>query len=126
MNVLVIEDDPTSLKLANLVLESQGYKVNSTEAAEKAMESIKRDKPDVILLDLALPGMDGFSLARLLKQDPSTRDIPIIAMTSYPDRFPQQEATKAGCNAYVVKPIDTRLLPKKIAEIVSQKHKSAT
>ncbi len=123
MNVLIIEDDPTSMKLAHLILESEGYKVNDAEAAEKAMMAIKKDRPNVILMDLALPGMDGLSLARMLKRDPATKDIPIIAITFYPDRFPKDEAMNAGCDAYIVKPIDTRSLAKKLAAVVSKKKK---
>ncbi len=121
MNILVVEDDPTSMKLVHLILEADGHAVKSVDAPDKALASIAEEKPAVVLVDLALPGMDGLSLTRRLKGDPATSAIPVVAITSYPDRFPQREVMKAGCDAYFVKPIDTRTLPKRLEEIVSQK-----
>ncbi len=118
MNILIIEDEPTNLKLANVVLATEGHKVNGAEAAEHALKIIKRDKPEVILMDLALPGMDGLTLAKKLKEDPETCDIQIIAITAYPDRYSRAEAMKAGCSGYILKPIDTRTFPKQVADIV--------
>ena len=113
----MIEDDPTHLKLAKAVLNAAGHKVNDAEAAELAFYAIKQEKPDLILLDLALPGIDGLTLVRELKADPETRTIPIVAVTAYLDRFKKKDALAAGCDAYVVKPIDTRKLPRLISEI---------
>src|SRR5437764_478107 len=107
MNILVIEDEPISMKLAHLVLAMEGHNVSDADAAEKAMEAIKKNRPEIILLDLALPGMDGLALARKLKQDPETQDISIVAVTAYPDQFSKKAAMEAGCDAYIVKPIDT-------------------
>lgn len=115
MHVLVIEDEPTSLKLAHVILAAAGHEVADAGKAEEALELLKQDKPELILLDLALPGMDGLELARRIKSDPSTRDIVIIAITGYPDRFSRQEALSAGCDAYLVKPIDTNALPGVVA-----------
>ena len=88
MNILVIEDEPTSRKLATLVLSSSGHKVVDAQSAEAAIEAVCRSQPEMILLDLALPGMDGLALARQLKGESKTRHIPIVAVTSYPERFP--------------------------------------
>jgi CheY-like chemotaxis protein len=111
MNILVVEDNPSHLKLAHLVLSADGHKVSDAEAAEQTFNSIKQEKPQVILLDLELPGMDGLTLVRKLKADPETRDIHVIVVTSYPDRYPKRAALAAGCDAYMVKPINTRELP---------------
>src|SRR5690242_1041261 len=111
MNILVVEDNPSHLKLARLVLSAAGHEVSNAEAAEQAFNSIKEQKPQVILLDLILPGMDGLSLVRKLKADAETRDIHVIVMTAYPDRYPKRDALAAGCDAYLVKPINTRELP---------------
>ena len=121
MKILVIEDEPTSRKLATLVLASGGHQVVDAQSAEEAINAVHQSQPQIILLDLALPGMDGLALARHLKQDPKTRHIPIVAVTSYPDRFPRNEAFRAGCDAFIVKPIDTRKLPGQI-EAVLEKH----
>ena len=111
MNILVIEDNPSHLKLAHVVLSAAGHNVQDAEAAEHAIAAIKQDKPQVILLDLELPGTDGLTLVRQLRADPETRDIHIVAVTSYPERWSKAAALEAGCDAYVLKPINTRTLP---------------
>jgi len=121
MNILVVEDNPSHLKLAHLVLSAAGYKVNAVEAAEQAFNSIKQEKPQVILLDLELPGMDGLTLVRKLKADAETRDIHVIVVTAYPDRYTRKEALAAGCDAYLVKPINTRALPQILSEVVEHR-----
>lgn len=121
MNILIVEDEPTSLKLAHVVLAAEGYTVRDVESAEKALEAINQWKPDLIIMDLVLPGMNGLELTRTLKRDPVTRAIPVIAITFYPSRFTREEALAAGCDAYFIKPINTRELPKAIAEVASRK-----
>src|ERR1044071_6234078 len=100
MKILVIEDEPASLKLANVVLSSEGYQVTDARSAEQAIAAVAENRPEIVLVDLALPGMDGLAFIRQLKQDAQTRDIPVIAVTAYPDRFPRDEAFAAGCAAY--------------------------
>ena len=119
MSILVVEDNPSHLKLAHLVLSAAGYKVNGVTAAEQAIDSIKQEKPQVILLDLELPGIDGLTLVRKLKADAETRDVHVIVVTSYPDRYTKKDALAAGCDAYLVKPISTRALPKIVSEVVA-------
>jgi len=119
MNILVIEDDPSHLKLARLVLDAAGHKVSAAEAAE-GFDTIKRERPQVVLLDLELPGMDGLTLARKLKADPETRDIQIVGITSYTEKYSRAEALKAGCDAYLAKPINTRTLAQQL-EVVAKK-----
>src|SRR6185436_3907959 len=98
MNILVIEDNPSHLKLAHLVLGAAGHTVNDAQAAEQALAMIMLDKPHVILLDLELPGMGSLTLVRKLKADATTRDIHVVAVTSYPDRYKKSEAMGAGCD----------------------------
>jgi two-component system cell cycle response regulator len=119
LKILVIEDSSSDLKLAQHVLISAGHNVSGAEAMEEALRAVKRDKPQIILLDLLLPGTDGLVLARKLKSDPATHDILIVAVTSYPEGFPQAEVLAAGCNAYLVKPINTRHLPELLEEVVN-------
>ena len=120
MKVLLIEDEPASRKLATLVLSSGGHQVVDTTSAEEAIQAVSKSQPQIILLDLALPGMDGLALARRLKNDPLTRHIPVIAVTSYPERFSREEAFRAGCDAYIVKPIDTRTLSGQIEAVAGK------
>ncbi|MCI0530619.1 MAG: response regulator [candidate division Zixibacteria bacterium] len=125
MKILVIEDHTDQRKLAHHILTTAGYTVSDADAAEYAVTAIKNDKPHVILLDLSLPGMDGLTLARHLKQDPETRDIVIVAVTSYPERFSKADALKAGCDAYLVKPLNTRGLPEEIDGVVNRKQRES-
>jgi two-component system cell cycle response regulator len=118
MKILVIEDDPSHLKLAHHVLDAAGYNVYGAEAAENAIALIKADKPQLILVDLELPGMDGLALVRKLKTDPETRGIHIVAVTSYPERFPKSLMLEAGCEGYIQKPIDTRMLPDQLGKLM--------
>jgi CheY-like chemotaxis protein len=110
MKILVIEDQPAQLKLAHHVLSLAGHDVNDAEAAEAALIAIKSDRPQLILLDLLLPDIDGLTLVRKLKADPETRDSHVVAVTSYPEAYPKAYALAAGCDAYLVKPINTREL----------------
>ncbi len=121
MKILIIEDDATQMKLVHVVLAHAGHIVSEAAEAEEALRAIKDNKPTLIMMDLSLPGIDGIALTRRLKKDPATREIPIIALTAYPDRFSRTEALEAGCAAYIVKPIDTRILPKQIADMTPKK-----
>lgn len=120
MKILVIEDQPAELKLARHVLKAAGHDVNAIYAAEHACASIKADRPEIILLDMVLPGMDGMALVRRLKADPVTHDIPIVAVTSYPEKYTRNDALEAGCDAYLVKPISTRTLSGQLSEVAAR------
>jgi CheY-like chemotaxis protein len=121
MKILVIEDHPTQLKLAHLVLSAAGHEVSDAGAAEQAFVTIKADRPQLILLDLVLPDIDGLALVRKLKADPDTRDIQIVAVTSYPEKYPKAAALGAGCDAYFVKPIDTRELSGQLTAVAKKR-----
>lgn len=121
LKLLVVEDEPTSLKLEYVIMSAAGYDVRTTNAAENALEMIKRDKPSIILLDLHLPGMDGLELTRLLRKDPQTKDIVIVAVTAHPSLFSRKMAIDAGCDAYILKPIDTRAITADVAKLVETK-----
>jgi CheY-like chemotaxis protein len=118
MKILVVEDQPIELKLAVHVLSAAGHNVECADAAEKVLAVIKEDRPNVILLDLLLPGMDGLTLARRLKADPATRDIVIVAITSNPEKYSMAQALAAGCDAYIEKPLSTRTLGEILTEVV--------
>lgn len=114
MNILLVEDDPTDMKLLSAVLNFSGYRVLEKVSAEQALAEISAHPLDVILLDLKLPGMGGLELARLLKKNPATSHIPIVAITAVPEQFGKEAALAAGCDAYITKPVDTRELPNQI------------
>ena len=121
MKILVIDDNPVDVKLFRAVLSVAGHDVSGAEAADAALAAIKKEKPQVILVDLALPGMDGMTLVRKLKADPETRDILVVVATAHPSWWNKAEALKAGCDAYLVKPVDTRRLPERLNEMAAHK-----
>ena len=121
MKVLVIEDDPTDRKLVGAVLKISGHSVLEKASAEGAIEAIVADNPDVILLDLRLPGMDGLTFIHHLKANSGTSQIPIVVVTAYPERYRREELLAAGCEACIIKPIDTRELAKQLEDAAEKK-----
>lgn len=119
-NILVVDDNPTNLKLASELLEFEGYTVACAVNAEEALEVVERGPPDLILMDIALPGMDGLALTRRLKADARTRHIRIIVLTASAMRGDAQKAHDAGCDGYVTKPFDTRRMTQMVADFLQQ------
>jgi len=113
--ILIVDDNPVNLKLATDVLEMEGYAVEKAVDAEQAQEMLKSATPDLILMDIALPGMDGLTLTRKLKADERLKDVPVVAITAFAMKGDEQKALDAGCNGYITKPIDTRKLPQQVA-----------
>ncbi|MFZ0503414.1 MAG: response regulator [Chthoniobacterales bacterium] len=116
---MAVEDNPLHLKLVHVVLSAAGHRVSGARGASQAIESINRDKPEIIIVDLSLPDSDGLSLVRLLRSDPHSGKIPVLAVTFYPERYTREDAMAAGCDAYVVKPISTRTLPDLVTQIAA-------
>ena len=102
--VLVVEDHPANLKLARYVLEAAGHVVHAAENALDGLAMADAEHPDVICMDIQLPGMDGFEAIRRLRANPSTRDIPIIALTAYAMPADEAKMIAAGCQGYLAKP----------------------
>jgi len=116
--ILIVDDNSVNLKLASEVLEAEGYAIVTAVDAELAQEILKHTKPDLILMDIALPGMDGLTLTRKLKDDKRLKHIPVIALTAFAMKGDEQKASEAGCDGYITKPIDTRKLPQLVAELL--------
>ena len=119
--ILIVDDNATNLKLVAYLMKAHGYDVDSALDAEGALEAISRRRPEVILMDIQLPGIDGLELTRRLKADPRTRDIIIIAVTAYAMKGDQDKALAVGCDDYITKPIDTRALPDTIARHLAKR-----
>ncbi|HEY0992653.1 MAG TPA: response regulator [Kofleriaceae bacterium] len=119
--ILIVDDNATNLKLVAYLMKAHGYDVDSALDAEGALEAIGRRRPEVILMDIQLPGIDGLELTRRLKADPGTRDIIIIAVTAYAMKGDQDKALAVGCDDYITKPIDTRALPDTIARHLAKR-----
>ena len=113
--ILVVDDNNTNLKLVSDVLEFEGYRILKASDAESAQEIIKKSPPDLILMDIALPGMDGLTLTRKIKAEEATRHIVVVALTAFAMKGDDVKAREAGCDGYITKPIDTRTLPWAVA-----------
>jgi CheY-like chemotaxis protein len=116
--ILVVDDNPTNLKLVCDVLEFEGYQVFKAADAEAATQLLRVNPPDLILMDIALPGMDGLTLTRKLKANEKTKNILVIALTAFAMKGDDQKAFAAGADGYITKPIDTRNLPDLIAQFL--------
>jgi CheY-like chemotaxis protein len=116
--ILIVEDNPMNMELATDLLDASGYVVIQAGTAEEAVGLAGAESPDLILLDISLPGMDGLEATGVLKQGPKTKDIPVIAMTAHAMKGDEEKALAAGCAGYITKPIDTREFPKEIARFI--------
>jgi CheY-like chemotaxis protein len=109
--ILIVDDNPLNLKLARVLLLSEGFDVRTAVDAEQALTVLETFQPRLILMDIQLPGMDGLALTRLLKADPKRKDTVILALTAYAMKGDEEKAREAGCDGYVTKPIDVQTLP---------------
>ena len=106
--VLVVEDNPMNLMLTRAVLERGGFRTEAAQSAEDALHQLQLSRPDLILMDVELPGRDGLSLTRQLKADPATAGIPIVAVTAHAMQEDRARVLAAGCDGYITKPISPR------------------
>ena len=118
--ILMIDDEPDMLKLTKFALEADGYEVNTAISAEEALETVKKDKPDLLLLDLHLPGKSGFWLEQEIKSIDSLKDIPIIVLSAMTDEASKYIAAKEGATAFMEKPVDIKKLKFYIKEILKE------
>jgi CheY-like chemotaxis protein len=102
--ILVVEDNPANQMLAEAVLQGHGYRVNLAASATEALASIGQERPDLILMDIQLPGQDGLSLTRQLKADPAQASIPVVAVTAHAMPNDRQLSLDAGCIGHITKP----------------------
>lgn len=116
--ILIVEDNPANLKLAKDLLEYDGFEVWSCVDAESAVETLATMHPDLILMDIALPGMDGLELTRILRAAPLTHSIKIIALTAFAMSADKERVFNAGCDGYITKPINTRTFSQQIREVL--------
>ncbi len=105
--ILLVEDNHMNSRLTEFVLERDGYAVEIVTTGEDALVAARENKPDLILMDIQLPGMDGLEATRILKQDPQTASVPIVAITAHAMRGDEERIIAAGCEGYIPKPINT-------------------
>ncbi len=117
--ILIVEDDLKSLKLFRDLLQATGYAIPEATNGKKAVELAKEKKPDLILMDIQMPVMDGFEATKILKAGAETSNIPIITLTSYAMKEDDKKIREAGGDGYITKPIDTKEFLKKVGEYLS-------
>ncbi len=118
--ILVIEDNDLNRELFKAILETGGYQPLLASDAEKGLEIAKKHHPDLILMDIQLPGMDGLTATRLIKNDTELKGIPVIALTAYAMPRDERKALDAGCMGYISKPVRVRDFLKKIAHFLER------
>jgi CheY-like chemotaxis protein len=117
--VLIVEDNPTNLKLISEVLAASGFAIDCAATAEQAQVQLAVQLPDLILMDLALPQMDGLTLTRRLKADDRYKQVPIVALTASAMVGDDRKALEAGCVGYITKPVNTRTVATEVAAFIN-------
>jgi two-component system cell cycle response regulator DivK len=116
--ILVIEDHEDNRRIVRDLLSANGYELLEAISGEEGLAFAERERPDLILTDIQLPGLDGYEVTRRIKANPALRRIPVIAVTSYALSGDEQKAAAAGCDGYVTKPFSPRALLAKIRELL--------
>ena len=120
-NILVIEDDHLNLKLCRSILELEGFNIIAAMAAEEGLKLAREHHPDLILMDIQLPGMDGLTATGIIKKDPNLKDIPVLALTAHAMDGDDQKAYAAGCSGYITKPIEVQAFTETIRQLLKSK-----
>ncbi len=121
--VLVVEDNPANMKLAALLLRHSGYQVLQADNADAAIACAHQNQPDMILMDVQLPGMDGLEATRLLKADAATRDLTVIALTAFAMKGDEERILAAGCDGYIAKPIEYKAFLAEVSRLLAERNK---
>lgn len=118
--ILIVEDNPLNMELARDILEARGYTVLEANTAQEGIEAVQQHKPALVLMDVQLPGMDGLTATKLLRQDSTLSQVCIVALTAHAMKGDEEKVLEAGCNGYISKPIDTRQFPLQIADFLQK------
>lgn len=118
--ILVVDDASVNLKLTDIVLRKEGFRVIAVSDAEQALNALPSLRPSLVLADIQMPGMDGLEMTRRIKEDPSTRSIVVVALTACAMKEDEQKALDAGCDGYITKPIDTHTLGTRVREYIAR------
>lgn len=117
--ILIVDDNPTNLKLAASLLGYEGYVIQQARDAESALSMMRAEAPQLVLLDIQLPVMDGLTLARIIKADATMRHIRVVALTAFAMKSDEQRAFDSGCDGYIAKPIDAEKFPEQVANYLN-------
>lgn len=118
--ILVVEDNEGNQELLRVLLEMAGHVVRCAQTADEGISLARELSPDLILMDMHLPGMDGYEATRIIKSDSVLKKIPIIAVTAISDRHDEEILTACGCDGFIAKPIDTRQVAADIAAVLER------
>ncbi|GAF69216.1 unnamed protein product [marine sediment metagenome] len=126
--ILVVEDNEINIYLCSRIIKSSGYEVIEARSGEEGVELTIKEKPDLIIMDIQLPGIDGYEATKRLRKSEADGEIPIIALTSYAMAEDKKKALKAGCTGYIKKPINPETFMdgiKKFLEVKDEKSNSS-
>jgi len=118
--ILVVEDNPTNMRVIRMVLRNKGYGLLEATDGEEALVVAMEGHPDLIVMDIQLPKMDGLEVTRRLRQTPEFKQTPIIALTASAMEGDREKIMAAGCDKYISKPVNTRQFPQLVAEMLQQ------
>ena len=118
--ILLIEDNPQNALLIQRILEARQYQVIHVTEGEAGLNSALAESPDLILVDLGLPDIDGQTLITVMKQMPELKDVPLVAVTAWPEDTAREMVSAYGCDGFISKPIDTRAFPDQIATYLTK------
>ncbi len=121
--ILIVEDNPPNMRLLEMVLSAKSYTLLKATNGEEALDMAMREKPDLIIMDIQLPKVNGLEVTRKLRETPAFSHTPIIGVTAYAMKGDKEKVIESGCDAYLSKPINTRELPEMIAEMLLQRRK---
>jgi two-component system cell cycle response regulator DivK len=119
VRVLIVDDNAMNIQIAQVVLAAAGFEVDAAADAPQARLKLQEFRPDLILMDIQMPGMDGLQLTRLLKADPATRHIVVVAFTAFAMRGDEAKMREAGCDGYLSKPIDVKSFAGQVRDCLS-------
>jgi len=120
VQILYIEDDPSNRLLVRRILEAEGYSVAEAVGGFAGLELAAQMKPDLVLLDINLPEIDGYDLARRFRETPGLEKVPILALTANVMKGDRERSLEAGCDGYIQKPIDVDWLPEQVKEALQK------
>jgi CheY-like chemotaxis protein len=123
--ILIVDDDVLSLKLMTVALTAIGYDARGAGDPDEAMAVLREFSPRLVVMDIQLPRMDGIEFTRLLKADPRTRDAIVVAVTAFATRGEEERAVAAGCDGYIMKPLDLRLFRRLISLYLTDRPEGA-
>ncbi len=124
--ILIVEDNPQNMRLMEMTLKAKAYTLVKATDGEEALDVAIRERPDLIIMDIQLPKLNGLEVTGRLRRVAGFKDIPIIAITAYAMKGDKERSIEAGCDAYIPKPINTRELPALIAKMLQGRKQEGT